>query len=237
MVPSWADQLLLQLLMLLMEHFDTLPIQCRHIEHMHEGNWFRKNIFWQNDSCENLENVSLIRLSYMHRWCLHGSIKSYFSFWWNNLILCWYNVDTLNICMKENGSQKITLTKWQLWELRQLFPYMAFVYAWIVPLWAYQLLPSFWWINLILCRYNVDTLNICMKEFIIFVCSDSSEIFSKLRSAGLNYNLSSFFSLTLTVRGYLISIAYCLFSFSIFCFCIAHNILNHSSAVIFMYRL
>ena len=33
-VPLWADQLLLQLLM---EQFDTLPIQCRHIEHMHEG--------------------------------------------------------------------------------------------------------------------------------------------------------------------------------------------------------
>ena len=27
-----------------MEQFDTLPIQCRHIEHMHEGVWFRKNI-------------------------------------------------------------------------------------------------------------------------------------------------------------------------------------------------
>ena len=40
MVPSWADQLLLQLLM---EQFDTLPIQCRHIEHMHEGVWFTKN--------------------------------------------------------------------------------------------------------------------------------------------------------------------------------------------------
>ena len=33
-VPLWADQLILQLLM---EQFDTLPIQCRHIEHMHEG--------------------------------------------------------------------------------------------------------------------------------------------------------------------------------------------------------
>ena len=32
-----ADQLLPQLLM---EQFDTLPIQCRHIEHMHEGVWF-----------------------------------------------------------------------------------------------------------------------------------------------------------------------------------------------------
>ena len=68
MVPSWADQLIPQLLM---EQFDTLPIQYRHIEHMHEGVWFRK-----------------IR------------------------------------------------------ELRQFFTYMAFVYAWIVPLWADQLLPQ-----------------------------------------------------------------------------------------------
>ena len=137
MVPSWADQLLPQLLM---EQFETLPIQFKHIEHMHEGVLFRKNNFWRNDSCENLDNFSLIRLLYMHRWCLHGLINSYYSFWWNNMILCRYNADTLNICMKEFGSQKIILTKWQLWELRQLFPYMAFVYAWIVPLWANQLL-------------------------------------------------------------------------------------------------
>ena len=39
MVPLWADQLLPQLLM---EQFDTLPIQYGHIEHMHEGVWFRK---------------------------------------------------------------------------------------------------------------------------------------------------------------------------------------------------
>ena len=38
-VPLWADQLLPQLLM---EQFDTLPLQCRHIEHMHEGVWFGK---------------------------------------------------------------------------------------------------------------------------------------------------------------------------------------------------
>ena len=137
MVPSWADQLLPQLLM---EQFETLPIQFKHIEHMHEGVWFRKNNFWRNDSCENLDNFSHIRLLYMRRWCLHGLINSYYSFWWNNLILCRYNADTLNICMKEFGSQKIILTKWQLWELTQLFPYMAFVYAWIVPLWADQLL-------------------------------------------------------------------------------------------------
>ena len=37
-----ADQHLPQLLM---EQFDTLSIQCRHIEHMHEGVWFRKNNF------------------------------------------------------------------------------------------------------------------------------------------------------------------------------------------------
>ena len=37
-----ADQLLPQLLM---EQFDTLPIQCRHIEHMHEGVYFRKIFF------------------------------------------------------------------------------------------------------------------------------------------------------------------------------------------------
>ena len=137
MVPSWADQLLPQLLM---EQFETLPIQFKHIEHMHEGVLFRKNNFWQNDSCENLDNFSLIRLLYMHRWCLHGLINSYYSFWWNNLILCRYNADTLNICLKEFGLQKIIRSKWQLWELSQLFPYMAFVYAWIVPLWADQLL-------------------------------------------------------------------------------------------------
>ena len=105
MVPSWADQLLLQLLI---EQFDTLRIQCRHIEHMHEEVWFRKNNFWQNDSSENLDIFSLIRLLYMHRWCHHGPINSY-SFWWSNLILCLYNIDTLNICMKESGWKKFFL--------------------------------------------------------------------------------------------------------------------------------
>ena len=33
-VPLWADQLLEQPLM---EQFDTLQIQCRHIERMHVG--------------------------------------------------------------------------------------------------------------------------------------------------------------------------------------------------------
>ena len=53
-----------------------------------------------------------------------------------------------------------------------------------------------------LCRYSVDTLNICMEEFIFF-CTDSTEIFFfiKLRSAGLNYNLTSFFHLLLLCGG------------------------------------
>ena len=124
MLPSWADQLLPQLLM---EQFDTFPIQYRHIEHMHEGVWVKKNNFWQNASYENLDNYFLIWLLYMH-----GPINSYHSFWWSNLILC---------------------------------------------------------------PYNADILNICMEEFIIFVCTDSTEIFfSKLSSAGLNYNLSNFFT-------------------------------------------
>ena len=42
MVPAWADQLLP---LLLMEQFDTLPIQCKHIEHIYEGVLFTKNNF------------------------------------------------------------------------------------------------------------------------------------------------------------------------------------------------
>ena len=41
MVPSWADQLLPQLLM---EQFDTLPTQYRHIEHMHVGVRLKKKM-------------------------------------------------------------------------------------------------------------------------------------------------------------------------------------------------
>ena len=85
---------------------------------------------------------------------------------------------------------------------------MAFVYAWIVPLCADQLLPQ-------LLMEQFDTLSIqCrhiehMKKFIIFVCTDATEIFSKLRSAGLTITFQVF-SLTPTVGGggYLISIAY-----------------------------
>ena len=42
MVPSLVDQLLPQLLM---EQFDTFPIQYRHIEHMHERIRLKKIFF------------------------------------------------------------------------------------------------------------------------------------------------------------------------------------------------
>ena len=66
---------------------------------------------------------------------------------------------------------------------------------------------------MILCRHNVDTLNICTKEFIIFVCTDSTEIFlSKLRSSCLNYNLPSFFTDSYCAG---VSNKYCLLTFFI----------------------
>ena len=73
---------------------------------------------------------------------------------------------------------------------------MAFVYALIVPLWADQHLPQ-------LLMEQFDTLPIQCRHikhmhegvYKIFVCTDSTEVFfSKLRSAGLNYNLPSFFT-------------------------------------------
>ena len=73
---TWADQLLPQLLM---EQFDTLPIQCRRIEHMHEGVGAEKIIF-DKMTAVNLDNFSLIGILYLHRWCLHGPINSYHSF-------------------------------------------------------------------------------------------------------------------------------------------------------------
>ena len=123
MVPSWADQLLLQLSI---KQFDTLPIQWRHNDYMHEGVWFRIYFFLQNDSCENLDNFSLIKCLYMHRWCLYTPINSYNSFWWSNLILCLYNADTLNICMKGFGSEKNNFDKMTAVRTWTIFPYLGF---------------------------------------------------------------------------------------------------------------
>ena len=55
MVLTRADQLLSKLLI---EHFDTLPTQCRHIEHMHEGLWFPKTNYLQNGNYENVDIFS-----------------------------------------------------------------------------------------------------------------------------------------------------------------------------------
>ena len=56
-MPSWADQLLPQLLM---EQFDTLPRQCRHIEHMHEGVCFRKNNFCKMTAVRTKTNMAFV---------------------------------------------------------------------------------------------------------------------------------------------------------------------------------
>ena len=90
---------------------------------------------------------------------------------------------------------------------------MAFVYAWIVPLWAAQLLPQFLmeqFDNLrIQCRHNEHmhegVYNFCLQRFY-------QNLLSKLRSAGLNYNSPSL-SLNLTVRG--VSNKHCLLTFFI----------------------
>ena len=65
---------------------------------------------------------------------------------------------------------------------------MTSVFAWIVPLWAAQLLPQ-------LLMEQFDTLRIQCRHIEHMHEADSAEIFfSKLRSAGLNYNLPSFFT-------------------------------------------
>ena len=56
-VHKQANQFLPQLLM---EQFDTLLIQCIHIEHMHEGVWLKKFFGTKLQLYENLDNFSLI---------------------------------------------------------------------------------------------------------------------------------------------------------------------------------
>ena len=66
----------------------------------------------------------------MHRRCPYGPINSYHSFLWSNLILCLYNVDTFNICMKEFGLEIIFFDKMTaVRTYKQFFPNKAFVYA------------------------------------------------------------------------------------------------------------
>ena len=56
--------------------------------------------------------------------------------------LCLHNIGTLNICMKEFGSEKYFFDKMTAMRTWTIFPNMAFVYALIVPSWADQLLPQ-----------------------------------------------------------------------------------------------
>ena len=56
------------------------------------------------------------------------------------MILCLYIIEALNICMKESGGKIFFFDK--MTAVRQLFPYIFFVFALIVPLWADQLLPQ-----------------------------------------------------------------------------------------------
>ena len=185
-------------MILFLYNVDTLNICMKELS-------LEKNNFWQNDSCENVDNFSLIRCLYIHRQCLYGPINSYHSFLWSNLMLCLYNVDTLNICMKEFGLEKNIF--WQNDSCESLDNFslirLLYMHRWCLhgPINSYH---SFWWNNFILCLYNVNTLNICMKELIILVCTDSTEIFlSKLRSSCSNYNLPSFITDSVCAGGIL----------------------------------
>ena len=62
----------------------------------------------------------------MHRQCLYGPINSYHSFLWSNLILCLYNVDTFNICMKKFGLEKIFFDEMTAVRTLTNFPLLGF---------------------------------------------------------------------------------------------------------------
>ena len=124
--------------------------------------------------CE-LDGVSFTTRSFFystHRQTFHivflteGPINSYHSFWWNNLILFLYNVDTLNICMKEFGSEKIIFDKITSVRTWTFFPYMFLLRLLYRHWWCLHGRINFYhslkWNNLILCLYYVNTLNICM---------------------------------------------------------------------------
>ena len=74
MVPSRADQLLLQLLM---EQLDILPIQCRDIEHMHEGVWLS---FFDKMTAMKLRRL-FPYMAFAYAWIVpYWQISSYHSF-------------------------------------------------------------------------------------------------------------------------------------------------------------
>ena len=62
-----ADQLLSQLLI---EHFDTLPTQFRHIELMHEGVWFPKNTIDKMAAMRTLSFFQAIPFVILNGFCI-----------------------------------------------------------------------------------------------------------------------------------------------------------------------
>ena len=90
------------------------------------------------------------------------------------MILCLYNVDTLNICMKEFYSEKIFFD--EMTAVRTIFPLFGFCIC----------------IDGAFMGRSTPTTAF---DGTIFVFKDSTEIFlSKLRSSCSNYNLPSFFT-------------------------------------------
>ena len=62
---TWAHQLLPQLLM---EQFDTFPIQCKHIEHMHEGVCFHVVRASVRASVRPSVTLCFLNILKSHRW-------------------------------------------------------------------------------------------------------------------------------------------------------------------------
>ena len=69
-VPSWVDQLLPQLLI---QQFDILSAQCRHIEHMHGGYWI-KNLISINLPQLSIEQFDSLPSLYRHTEHMHEGV-------------------------------------------------------------------------------------------------------------------------------------------------------------------
>ena len=79
---------------------------------------------------------------------MYGEINLYQSFYWNHLILCIHNVDTLNICMKKFDVIKILFDKMTAFWTKSFFNTLlqkkkgGFVSAQIVHAAGNQLVPE-----------------------------------------------------------------------------------------------
>ena len=82
-------------------------------------------------------------------WYFANTMKTHWTYAWRSLV-----------------QKKYFLTKWKQWELRQLFPYMAFVYALIVPLLG-QLFPYMAFVYALIVPLLGDQLlpQLLMKQF------------------------------------------------------------------------